>query len=355
MVKAATYEVAPLVNWNLDPYVAPINPYVALQSMSRSSMRTNMRTAALVLCRNFTPHLAPENFPYHKLTRAHLFDYYEFMRLNYASKTCNTNYSSIRSVMQQAVSMGLMTALEYGNAAIKTLPARAEIRRGRVVEPLEAKRWVKTCLERTGVSEDIKSRDALLFAILWYGGVRLSEALKIKITDVQWAPKLRILVDHAKGGYNYVLYPNAEFVWFLKNHMQYLSLANGDVYLLGSRMGRGIQSKALSRYHALDILQNIASLAGLQKLVAHDLRRSFVSRALDQRHSLVDVGGLVGHTSTRTTRNYDLSRERRMESICAADTLNNVEDEPPCTSPTSTTDAEPPTWISSQFVTSSFD
>lgn len=66
------------------------------------------------------PTPGPGELPYHKLTRAHLFDYYEFMRLNYASKTCNTNYSSIRSVMQQAVSMGLMTALE----SMATPPSR---------------------------------------------------------------------------------------------------------------------------------------------------------------------------------------------------------------------------------------
>ena len=101
--------------------MAPINPYVALQSMSRSSMRTNMRTAALVPMSQLRPTPGPGELPLPQTTRAHLFDYYEFMRLNYASKTCNTNYSSIRSVMQQAVSMGLMTALEYGNAAIKTL------------------------------------------------------------------------------------------------------------------------------------------------------------------------------------------------------------------------------------------
>ena len=90
-----------------------------------------------------------------------------------------------------------MTALEYGNA-----PSRHFLRVPRYVGAVSWSRsrrsgLVKTVPKADGVSEDIKMM--LLFAILWYGGVRLSEALKIKITDVQ--QQLRASRGPRQGGW----------------------------------------------------------------------------------------------------------------------------------------------------------
>ena len=57
------------------------------------------------------------------------------------------------------------------------------------------------------------------------------------------------------------------------------------------------------------IVKKYAEFAGLGDLSPHDLRRTAITRALDQGFSIREVQMMSGHKDTRSLMKYDHSRE----------------------------------------------
>lgn len=132
-------------------------------------------------------------------------------------------------------------------------------------------------------------RDYLLLALMWYGGLRVSEALSFSLDSLR-QNDLRV-----KGkGDKWRIIP-------LK-----ASLVN-DLLQYGLAFNVGYHDRLfpIGRCQAHRLINKYAQKAGLQRKVhCHLLRHGFAVNFLKQMPNLVYLQELLGHSSIETTRIY---------------------------------------------------
>lgn len=132
-------------------------------------------------------------------------------------------------------------------------------------------------------------RDYLLLALMWYAGLRVSEALSITLDSLR-GNDLRV---KGKG-----------------NKWRIIPLKAGLVndllqYGLAYKVGYHDKLFPITRCQAHRIINKYAQKAGLQRRVhCHLLRHGFAINFLKQMPNLVYLQELLGHSSIETTRIY---------------------------------------------------
>ena len=146
----------------------------------------------------------------------------------------------------------------------------------------------------------LRLRNLLLLEILFDTGLRVSEAVNIKIKDIDFKNhSIRVL---GKGSKERIVY----FGDYASNYLEeYLSLREGikssdDEYLFWNK-----NHQKLTRRGAEYLINNIAKKALLkQKITPHTLRHTFATEMLNNGCDIRSVQELLGHKSLSTTGIY---------------------------------------------------
>lgn len=146
----------------------------------------------------------------------------------------------------------------------------------------------------------LRLRNLLLLEILFDTGLRVSEAVNIKIKDIDFKNhSIRVL---GKGSKERIVY----FGDYASNYLEeYLSLREGikssdDEYLFWNK-----NYQKLTRRGAEYLINNIAKKALLkQKITPHTLRHTFATEMLNNGCDIRSVQELLGHKSLSTTGIY---------------------------------------------------
>ncbi len=138
-------------------------------------------------------------------------------------------------------------------------------------------------------------RDCLFLRLLWETGVRVSEAIRIKLEDVS-RNGLRVL---GKGNVERVVFVQDGLVTAVPFYAQDRSLTRND-YLFPSRKGGYI-----TKQRADQIIRKSAHRAGLQRNVhAHLFRHGYAINFLNCGGRLDALQEQLGHRDINTTRIY---------------------------------------------------
>lgn len=131
------------------------------------------------------------------------------------------------------------------------------------VEPIKDKGKIIDCIEYL---QKNSPRNAILFALGIYTGLRISDILKLRVRDVKG--KNRLEVKQKKTG-NYVYIPiNAELKKLLND---YIKDKGSNEFLIKSREG---YNKPITRNMAYMILNDMADILGLDSIGTHSLRKT---------------------------------------------------------------------------------
>ena len=144
------------------------------------------------------------------------------------------------------------------------------------------------------VTKNIKHR-CLLF-MLYASGLRISELLKLRHTDIDHDRKV-IHVRSGKGGKDRItLLSDVAYELLTEYRAGY-----APVYWLFE----GPDGNAYSQRSVNKIIKKSSLKAGIQKRVsAHTLRHSFATHLLEHGTDLRYIQSLLGHSSSRTTERY---------------------------------------------------
>ena len=149
-------------------------------------------------------------------------------------------------------------------------------------------------------------RDRLFLRLLWETGVRVSEAMKIRLADVG-RDGIRVL---GKGAVERVVFVQDALVATILFYAQEAQL-NRNAYLFVSRKGGHI-----TKQRADQIIKEAARWAGLQRNVhAHLFRHGYAINFLNSGGRLDALQEQLGHRDINTTKIYlrlsdeDLKRE----------------------------------------------
>lgn len=142
-----------------------------------------------------------------------------------------------------------------------------------------------------------KNRKHQCILKLLYGcGLRRSEAINLKITDID-SENMLIRISNSKGNKDrMVMLPNS----LLLDLRQYYKVFKPKVYLF-----EGISNKRYSASSIQKIVKNAATKAGIKKKVtAHVLRHSFATHLIESGTDVRYIQQFLGHDSIKTTQIY---------------------------------------------------
>ena len=208
---------------------------------------------------------------------------------NYKSSSINRILSSLKNYYDYLEYKHL---IEYNPLKDLNRPKK-EKRLPNFINNNDYEKIIKKSLERT---DFIGRRNTLLLELLYSSGIRISEALNIKIKDINMGDKsIRIL---GKGSKMRIVY----FGEYAKEYLEeYLKVRNSSLeYLFLNK-----NNTFLTRRGAEYIISNLVKTSLLKKKVTpHTFRHSYATEMLNNGADIRSVQELLGHSSLSTTGIY---------------------------------------------------
>lgn len=146
------------------------------------------------------------------------------------------------------------------------------------------------------ILESENKRNYALVTLLAYAGLRISEALNLKMNDFNFISR-EILVRDGKGDKTRVVFMNNK----VKESLQSYLKERGEIeseYLFTSNRG-----KQLDRTTVNKIFNTFSEKLG-KEITPHDLRHYFCSHAISKGMSVHEVANQAGHSNIHTTLLY---------------------------------------------------
>lgn len=153
-----------------------------------------------------------------------------------------------------------------------------------------------------------RRRDASLILFLLHTGLRLSEAVEVRLGDLELSErKGGVLVRNGKGCKQRQVPLNAAARQALRDWLAVRPQSESDHLWVGVEGdgGEGLTGRAVQR-----MLKRYAQDAGLDELTPHVLRHSFAKNLVNRGVGLEKIASLLGHSSLNTTRIYVAPDER---------------------------------------------
>jgi site-specific recombinase XerD len=135
-----------------------------------------------------------------------------------------------------------------------------------------------------------------LLALIYSAGLRISEAINMKITDID-SQRMLIHVKNAKGKKDRYTLLSTKVLGLLK---EYYTIYKPKTFLFEGQSGEQYSSRS-----AQAVLHQSAKKAGITKQISlHTLRHSFATHLLENGTDLRYIQDLLGHSSPKTTMIY---------------------------------------------------
>lgn len=157
---------------------------------------------------------------------------------------------------------------------------------------------------------ETRRRYELLFGLLLNSGLRISEALGLKISDVRLVEGMAKSVRVIGKGDKERLVPlpdafGAVFGFWLKDQPR------GEFVFARAPRQKPVSSQAARAY-----LRGMLRQAGIDKKISpHKLRHTYATNLLNAGAELVDIQALLGHSTLNTTQIYAHVGQDRMEKV----------------------------------------
>lgn len=193
-------------------------------------------------------------------------------------------------------------------------PKLPEQMAGRVLTPEEVKKLLAGPDQRKAEG----ARDYALMLAMLHLSLRVSEVASLRASDIHWSHGRWIIRFTVKGGRERTLPLPEEVRLAIKEYLKLdesrrrnLHSNGSDAYLFQPITNfRTLEfDKPLSTRMVGNIVARWADYCRLGKLSPHDLRRTAITRALDQGLSYRQVQMMSGHRDPKTVMRYDHHRE----------------------------------------------
>jgi integrase/recombinase XerD len=148
--------------------------------------------------------------------------------------------------------------------------------------------------------------------------IRVSEACNLRLSQVKWSHGRWVIKCKVKGGRERTQPIPSEVKQALDEYLRLDKKRRGlqhsdgaDQFIFQPHTNyRTLEfNKPLSTTMAWHIVRKWGRFTGIGKLSPHDLRRTAITRALDQGLSYRQVQMMSGHKDPKTVMRYDHSRE----------------------------------------------
>ena len=152
----------------------------------------------------------------------------------------------------------------------------------------------------------LRARDYALVTILAYAGLRISEAIRLRVDDIDLSLR-QLIVRDGKGGKARYVFINDKIIhalaeWYKMRKTTPGATMQNSPFIFPSRQGQH-----MSRQRANQVLGYYTD-----KISPHDLRHFFVSRCQEVGYSDIKTAQQAGHKDPRTTKRYTHPSRKEM-------------------------------------------
>ncbi|MDQ3713243.1 MAG: site-specific tyrosine recombinase XerD [Acidobacteriota bacterium] len=158
---------------------------------------------------------------------------------------------------------------------------------------------VENLLAVPNVSTEIGLRDRAILEVIYACGLRVSEAVDLKIGDVD--VDAGILTCKGKGSKTRKVPIGKSAVEWLKN---YLTVRSEKENVETNNVFVGVSGKPINRQVIFTLVKEYAENIGLQDVSPHTLRHSFATHLIQNRADIRSVQQMLGHADISTTQIY---------------------------------------------------
>ncbi len=145
----------------------------------------------------------------------------------------------------------------------------------------------------------LDKRDKAMFELLYATGMRISEIINLKISNLKFSEKFIIVVG--KGNKERIIPVNDQAINHVNNYLKVrvlLQKKTNDILFLNSRGDK------LTRQGFDKVLKKRAKNVGITNISAHKFRHSIATHLLDGGADLVMIQNFLGHKNISTTEIY---------------------------------------------------
>lgn len=143
---------------------------------------------------------------------------------------------------------------------------------------------------------EISYRDKAILELLYASGLRVSELVNLKISDVDF--ENRVLRVKGKGGKERVVPFGSYALKAIKNYLQ--ERKDNSPYLFVSKFNKKLSNRQIQKI----VKKYLSKIPNPPATNPHTFRHSFATHLLDRGADLRAVQELLGHSSLETTQIY---------------------------------------------------
>ncbi|EBA2137339.1 site-specific integrase [Salmonella enterica] len=292
MRKAALRQVVPVVQTTVfDAYINGLAP------SGRRGITSLLNRSAGILKRGADAN----NYPWEQLNyaavakvRAALLDD------GYAVSSVNMALSALRGVVQTAFNLNCMDAETLARIrSVKRISGDIQ-RKGRALDKSEIRALIQAAKQHPQLVR--RCRDAAIVLTLCGTGLRAGELVKLECRDYDNG----ILTVRQGKGRKYREIHVADAVDKAIRAWLKVSANEADSALFRRIQRNGkVASQPLTTTGLTGILAELQQTSGIARFTPHDMRRTFITRLLEQSVDINTVRQLAGHSDISTTTRYD--------------------------------------------------
>ena len=193
-------------------------------------------------------------------------------------------------------------------------PELPEDTTGRALSPKE----VQAVLAGPNQATAEGARDYTLLVTMLRLSLRVSEVCSLRASSIKWSHGRWVLKFTVKGGRERTLPLPKEVKEAIDRYLkldakrrQLVASDGADMYLFQPHANHRtlIYDKPLTRVAVWKVVRRWGEWGGVGRLSPHDLRRTAITRALDQGLTYRQVQMMSGHRDPKTVMRYDLGKQ----------------------------------------------
>lgn len=162
------------------------------------------------------------------------------------------------------------------------------------VQPLRTTKEITDMIEALGMAPKTAARNVLLFKIGISTGLRISDIVKLKVSDVRGKSSFKIREGKTKK--ERTVHLNA----IMAEIADYTTDMNDSAYLFASRKG----DSHITTTQAYRILTGAADMIGRTDIGTHTMRKTFGYHYYKRTHDVVTLMNIFNHADQSTTKRY---------------------------------------------------
>lgn len=240
-----------------------------------------------------------DNIDLIKVDRNQIDNYLMWLRSNFSNNTVLRKISSLNNLYKYLLATEVISKNYFQE--VKLSKKKVELPKYLTQEE------INLFLNSIEINNHLDYRNKAMFELIYATGMRISELINVKITDLNINESLIRIIG--KGDVERIVPINQTamkyVIDYIEHHRLYLNKENEDYLFLNN------SGKKLSRQGFYKILKQLAIKVGIEDISPHKFRHSIATHMLNNGANLKIVQEMLGHKNISTTEIYThVSKEK---------------------------------------------